>query len=359
MARQDALSIYLNDEEKDKLSEIYGQVIEAVQKEALSEKIKNTNYSGDATSGSVEIDRFANATVDDLGTARGKGAGNKLKNSGKVVINVDTDKEIVEEVANKDLKLHGVSGVAEKRKKNHVSRMAAYLDREFFRCVEGAGTVITVAGATIQAKLEELIQSVENTNNEWVDGVDRELLVLTVTPKIYGDLENYIDSVPNSLTGLTDEYFHRVRIYSNHRQTAEAICMIEGAAGQLVTTDEYGLEKIPLSNDYALELFFSKGTKAVTPDLIKMFHAEPFSAAKTKETVNIGGKKVGVSLKNAIGNIDVEVPAETNGLLVAKLAEDNSKITFEALTGLTAKDYAVKLTDSKKNTVTITVTVAA
>ena len=34
-------------------------------------------------------------------------------------------------------------------------------------------------------------------------------------------------------------------------------------------TDEYDVEKIPLSNDYGLELFFSKGTKAVMPDLIK------------------------------------------------------------------------------------------
>ena len=75
--------------------------------------------------------------------------------------------------------------------------------------------------------------------------------------------------MPNSVTGLTDEYFHKVRIYSNHRQTKSMICMIDGAVGQLVTTDEYDAEKIPLSNDIALELFFSKGTKAVMPDLIK------------------------------------------------------------------------------------------
>lgn len=47
--------------------------------------------------------------------------------------------------------------------------------------------------------------------------------------------------------------------------------MIDGAVAQLVTTDEYDAEKIPLSNDIALELFFSKGTKAVMPDLIKYF----------------------------------------------------------------------------------------
>ena len=119
MARQDALNIYISDVEKDKLAETYGEVIEAIQKGAISEQIKNKNYSGDPTTGSVEISRFSNAKVNDKGTARTNGKGDKLKNSGKVTINVDTDKEIVEEFTKKDLKLHGVSGIAEKRKNNH------------------------------------------------------------------------------------------------------------------------------------------------------------------------------------------------------------------------------------------------
>lgn len=271
MARQDALSIYINDTEKDKLAETYGEVIEAVQKGAISEQIKNKNYSGDPTTGSVEIDRFKNATINDLGTARTNAKGDNLKNTGKVTINVDTDKEIVEEIKKKDIKLHGLSGMAEKRKENHVRRMIAYLDTEFFKCAEKEGTALTLTenAKTIAEKLEELIISVETTVNDWVDGVDRDMLVVTVTPTIYSALENYIDNVPNSLTGLTNEVFHKVKIYSNHRQTKGAICMIDGAVAQLVTTDEYDAEKIPLSNDIALELFFSKGTKAVMPDLIK------------------------------------------------------------------------------------------
>lgn len=271
MARQDALNIYISDVEKDKLAETYGEVIEAVQKGAISEQIKNKNYSGDPTTGSVEISRFSNAKVNDKGTARTNGKGDKLKNSGKVTINVDTDKEIVEEFTKKDLKLHGVSGIAEKRKNNHIKRMIAYLDTQFFAKAEEEGTLLTIPVeiTALAEKLEALIQSVETTVNDWVDGVDRDMLVLTVTPAVYGKLANYIDSVPNSINGLNDEIFHKVRIYSNHRQTKDAICMIDGAVGQLVTTDEYDAEKIPLSNDYGLELFFSKGTKAVMPDLIK------------------------------------------------------------------------------------------
>ena len=269
MARQDALNIYVTDSVKDKLAETYGDVIEAVQKGAISEQIKNKNYSGDATSGSVQINRFKNATVNDLGTARAGGKGDAVSNSGLVTVNVDTDKEIVEELSKKDVKLFGVDGLAEKRKANHIKRMIAYLDTEFFACAEKEGTSVTLTGETIQAKIEELILAVETTKNDWVDGVDRDMIVVTVTPAVYSALQNYIDSVPNSLTGLTDELFHKVRIYSNHRQTKSAIAMIDGAVAQLVTTDEYEAEKIPLSNDIALSLFFSKGTKAVMPDLIK------------------------------------------------------------------------------------------
>lgn len=269
MARQDALNIYVNDETKDKLAETYGEVIETVQKGAISEQIKNKNYSGDATTGSVVINRFANAIVNDLGTARNGGKGDALKNGGQVTINVDTDKEIVEELSRKDVKLFGLDGMAEKRKVNHAKRMIAYLDNEFFACAEREGSKVTLTKTAIAEKLEELILSVETTKNDYVDGVDRDMIVLTVTPSVYAEVQNYIDSVPNSLTGLNEEYFHKVRIYSNHRQTKPYICMIDGAVAQLVTTDSYDAEKIPLSNDIALELFFSKGTKAVMPDLIK------------------------------------------------------------------------------------------
>ena len=269
MARTNALNIYVDNETKDKLAETYGNVIDAVQKGAVSEQIKNKNYSGDPKAGSVEIDRFKNASVDDLGTARTGGAGKSLINSGKVVINIDTDKEIVEELAKKDVALYGLDGMAERRKDNHIKRMIAYLDTQFFACAVTEGTQTTLAGETIAEKLEDIIQKVETTTNDWVDGLDRDQIVLTVKPAIYGAILNYIDSVPNSINGLKDDYFHQVRIYPNHRQTKDVICMIDGAIAQPVVTDEYDAEKIPLSNDIALELFFSKGTKAVMPDLIK------------------------------------------------------------------------------------------
>ena len=285
MSRQDALSIYTNAEGTvlDQLSEIYGKVIEAIQKDAVSEQIKNKNYSGDPTSGSVEIDRFKNATIAALGTARTAAAGDKLKNTGKVTIKVNTNKEIVEEVAKLDLKLYGLAGIAERRKDNHVKRMIAYLDTQFFAEAVSAGTALTnITDTKIEDVLETLIQSVETTQNDWVDGVDRDQLVLVVKPNVYGKIRNYIDIIDGS-SGST-AYFHGVRLFSNHRQTKDAICMIDGAVAQLVTVDQYAAEKINLSNDIALELFFSHGTKAVMPDLIK--YIETVSADRTVD-VNV------------------------------------------------------------------------
>lgn len=268
MARTDALSI-LNDQSADKLAELHSGLIERIQKGAVSEQIKNREYSGDPTTGSVEVNRFKNSGSAAYGTARTAGEGAKLNNKGKVTVNIDVDKEIVEEATEKDLELHGVDGLIERRQRDQAMSMVAELDRAFFTQAESAGSTFAVTGSTLQDKLESLIQAVETTVNDYVDGVDRDMIVLTLTPEIYGQLANYIDSVPNSLTGLTDNMFHKVRVFSNHRQTADAICMIDGAVAQPVLVSDYQPERIPLSNDFAVSLFYSFGTKAVTPDLIR------------------------------------------------------------------------------------------
>ena len=285
MARTDALSIMTDSSTHDKLAEIQGYVIETVQKAAVSEKMKNTEYSGDPGAGSVEIDRFKNAQVDDYGTARAAGAGNKILNTGKVTININEDKEIVEEIAKKDVKLYGIAAIMEKRKKNQALRMIADLDTRFFAQMVTDGTEITglTTATPLAENLEKIIQSIETTQNDWVDGVDREMIEISVKPAIYGKLLNYIDSVPNPISGLKEDVFHRVKIYSNHRQTKDIICAIHGAVGQPVTIDEYEPEKIQLSNNYDCSLFYSRGTKAVMPDLIRYADiVEPTTETETE-----------------------------------------------------------------------------
>lgn len=271
MARTDALSVMSNTD-KDKLLELKGGLIESIQKIAKSEMIKNKLYSGDLNAGSVEVSRFINAVANKYGTARTAGKGTLLNNKGKVTVNLDQHKEIVEEVAKFDVDTIGIAGIVESRKAGYVRRMIADLDKAFFTEAETAGAVVTLTATTAEDKVEELIQSLETLENEYVDGVDRELMVLSLTPKAYGNLRNHIDKVQNANvdSGAEEvEVFHGVRVISNHRQAKDAILMVEGAVAQPIKVYDYELEKINLSNDFALELFYDYGTKAIAPDLIK------------------------------------------------------------------------------------------
>ena len=148
MAKQNSLNIMVQGtEEKDKLAEILDGVLENVQVSAVSEQIKAKNGSGEPESGSVEYKRFANAELKDKGTARTAGKGDTV-DAKPVIVNIDTDKEIVEELQNKDVKLYGVAGMAEKRKDNHKKRIVAYLDREFFAKVKEGTKVTAPTGET-------------------------------------------------------------------------------------------------------------------------------------------------------------------------------------------------------------------
>lgn len=272
MAQTDALSV-MNNTEKDKLMEIKGKLIEAIQKIAKSEGIKNKLYSGELNGGSVEASRFINAVAQKYGTARTAGKGTLLNNKGKVTVNLDQHKEIVEEVSKFDVDTIGIPGIVEARKAGHVRRMIADLDKAFFTEAETAGTAVTLTGTTAEDKMEELIQSLEALENEYVDGVDRELMVLSLTPKAYGALRNHIDKVQNAnIESDVEEIemFHGVRVISNHRQTKDAILMVIGAIAQPIKVYDYDVEKINLSNNFALELFYDYGTKAIAPDLIKI-----------------------------------------------------------------------------------------
>ena len=133
--------------------------------------MKNTEYSDNPTTGSIEIDRFKNAQVDDYGTARAAGAGNKILNTGKVTINIDEDKEIVEEIAKKDVKLYGIVSIMDKRKKNQALRMIADLDTRFLAQMVTDGTEITglTTATPLVDNLESIIQSIGRSENLFND----------------------------------------------------------------------------------------------------------------------------------------------------------------------------------------------
>ena len=267
MARITSLNILLEQEGKDYLAELYGRVIENVQKNLVSANMKNQELSGDPASGSVEAKRFVNASSKAYGTARTAGKGDALK-ARPVVIQIDQDKEIVEELENKDIKLYGVDGVLDRRALNHVQVMAAELDKAFFACAATAGTLVADTD-----DLETIIQTAEQTKNDFVDGVPRSMMNLVLSPLWYGRIREEIDKAPNANISTADEEintWHGVKVFSSVHLPADTNCLliVDGAVAQPVMADQYTAEKIPLSNAYGVELFYHFGTAAVTPDLI-------------------------------------------------------------------------------------------
>ena len=274
MARITSLNILLDPTGKDYLAELYGRVIENVQKGAISTNMKNRDLSGDPTSGSVEAKRFANATPKAYGTARTAGKGDALK-SKPVVVQIDTDREIIEELEEKDIRLYGVDGVLDRRAANHVLRMIAELDTTFFAAANTAANAVSVTAATdIADELEMVIQECETTQNDYVDGVPRELMHLVLSPAYYGKIRNQLDKQTNNANVDTaaEEFYawHGVRSYScvHLPNGCDYLLLVDGAVAQPVTADQYAAEKIPLSEAYGVELFYHFGTQVVTPDLI-------------------------------------------------------------------------------------------
>ena len=276
MARLDALSIELTTTGKDKLAEEYGKVIENLQHITLASKLKNTDLSGDPTSGTVEAKRFVNKVGKAYGTARTAGKADYIK-AEPVVITINDDTEYLEEVEEKDLKTYGVNGLIERRTRNHQDALAVELDTKFFAEAVNGGTSFTPsAGATaIEDEIEEAIQAIETTKNDFVQGVPRNMIEVVMSPAYYGKLRNKINSISNSNDlGQVRNYeqgtFNNVNVYSNVflPQGVNYVVMVKGAVAQPIMTSIYNPAKVDLSDATAFGLFAYKGTKAVTPDLI-------------------------------------------------------------------------------------------
>lgn len=273
MPRIESLSILTTTEGKEYLAELYGGVIENVQKSLISSKMKNMDLSGDPASGSVEAKRFANANSEEYGTARAAGAGKKVK-AEPVTVKINTDREIVEEIEEKDTKLYGVEGLLQRRSQNHKLRMVSELDTTFFKCAADNAVEVEIAvGTAIEDELEQIIQKCENTKNDFVDGVPRELMYLVLNTQYYGKVRNNLDTKTRSNVDTGEESFkvwHGVECDScvHLPSGVRYVLMVGGAVAQPVMANEYTAEKIPLSEAYGVELFYHYGTEAVTPDLI-------------------------------------------------------------------------------------------
>lgn len=291
MARTKAISLIQNGATKVELAELSGLVIANIQKETLSSGLKSQSYTGNPASGSVEYKRFKNSASQAYGTARTAGKGTALTVP-PTTVNLDTHREIVEEAAKFDLDTFGVGNIMARRADNHVDTVAAELDAAFFTCAATEGTAFTTTETDIEAQVEALIQTLETVKNDYVRGVPRNLIRLVLDPTYYSKIRTYLDKNTHNAnvdTAAEDfALFHGVRVYSSINLPVKAdtpsvgktttyhmIAMIEGAIAQPAVIYPYGEpEKIPLSNDYGVSMFFDYGAKALTPDLIFTYSTE-------------------------------------------------------------------------------------
>ena len=271
MARIESLAVLLSTTGNDYLAEKYGDVIANVQKNTISSRIKNTSLSGNPTAGSVEAKRFANRTSNAYGTARSGGAGQKVK-AKPVTVAIDTDRELITEIEEKDVAFYGVDSFIDKQAAMDEKSMTRELERAFFTEAKTAGTELTLTETEAIDQLEEMIQAVETVKNDFVDGVERDMISVTCVPAFFGKVRTYLDNVTGGgANGSEVGEIHGVKVYSSvylPTGVTKGIAQADGSVAQPVRPTKMAPEKVPFSNAVATGLFYSYGTKAVAEDLI-------------------------------------------------------------------------------------------
>lgn len=277
MGRTQALSIYVSEDVKAELRNKIAGVFENLAKKTISGMLKSKNGTLNEKAGSFEFKRFANATRQTYGTARAAGEGNKVK-AVPVPVNMDRDSEIVEEVNAFDASSfteEDLNSFLARRQKAVQQSVERDLDREFFAAVKTGGTAsgVTIDKAKpIVPQLEAAIVAMETTENEYVDGVDRELMALVLSPELYGLVKNELNDCYNFAGTVADQVFkgiNGVASFSSNRLPAgvDFELIVMDSVAQPVMINGADIEKIPLSNEYAVEIFYRNGTKVLAQEL--------------------------------------------------------------------------------------------
>ena len=289
MAMTDALSIYLeNGTTKAYLKNVLAGIFENYQKEALSARFKSKNANLNRAAGSYEFKRFANSTVRDYGTARTAGKGDKII-APPITVNLDKNKEIVEEVnffdADGSFTDEGFKAMVERRKTNFELSVTDFLDMDFFSTAKTGGTAATALGVTdldstksFKRQIETLIGKFEKTGkngteNKYVRGIDRRYMALILDSSLYGLVKDELNDCRNFSQMISDEKFTGI----NGVACFSSVNLPDGVDYELMTMDSiaqpvlpsgFEFEKIQLSIEYAMELFFRYGSKVLAPELV-------------------------------------------------------------------------------------------
>lgn len=250
-------------------------IIKNVGRKTISSLFKNTLLSGDPTSGTLTARRYANAQSKAYGTARTNGKSDPGK-AHTVPVDINIDREIFEEYEEKDIKLNGIPGLLAERRVAIEGAMVRELDEKFFAVAvdpDIGGTEVTATGATVKDRLSSLILTLHKTKNDFVDGVEKGDIHVTLDADAYEEMRDYIDTKANANVQTDIEEFgrfHGAWVYSNNHQPdgIEMIAMCKESIAEPVLASDYRAEKIPFSDAYNVGLPFYYGCKPVMPDLI-------------------------------------------------------------------------------------------
>lgn len=261
---------------KDDLMLQYGQIQDRIAAGFVYRDLVNTNYINEPVKGgTVKVRRMKASTSQPYGTARTAGQGSKLQNN-FAKIEVDTDREIAEEMDAKDIKLYEAEGglaLLQSRQADFALSMGIELEKAYFtrlqQVAQANGLVDVSGGSDIQDRLSILIEALEAVENDNVSNVDRAFMVLTLKPSLYDALEKVVTTFNNPVTGRTDaRAFRRVEVRPAVRQQYDAIVQVVGSIAQPVVMDEFYIAKPDLSNDKYAYMSYYFGTDPVMSDLV-------------------------------------------------------------------------------------------
>ena len=113
----------------------------------------------------------------------------------------------------------------------------------------------------------------ETTSNAYVDGVEREQMALVCSPALYQAIKNELNDCYNFAGTTADEVFKGldgVAAFSSNRLPSgvDYVLLTMDAIAQPVMLSDTDIEKIPLSNEYAVEAFYRYGAKVLAQELV-------------------------------------------------------------------------------------------
>ena len=209
MALTQALSIYQSEDAKAYLRNVIVGIFENIGMKTVSGRLKSRNADLSKPAGSYEFKRFANATSQEYGTARTAGKGQKVI-APSIPVNLDVNREIVEELNlfdGQSFTQDTFEAFVERRKAAIKLAVERELDRAFFADIKTNGTAAGIAinlSGDIVSQLEDVIVKLVTTQNEFVDGVERENMALILSPRLHSKLKTELNDVYN-FSGTVEE----------------------------------------------------------------------------------------------------------------------------------------------------------